>query len=215
MGCTPGRVRGPLFIFRKIHLYGKTKKSTHGHQTTKPSCTHFERGPVPDPARRRESNATSPAAGRRRVEAPRRIARTYPVPTLYLPYTTTYPGPTLDLPGTWISNRGAQGRPTSPPTHPSEKFNWILYASQGRGQVHRDRLPWSYPGATLYLPRTYPVPPAPRHRADTTYPAPTLHLPYTTSPAPGGPLTPDAVADPVGRPGKPPSTWSQLGNRAS
>jgi hypothetical protein len=33
VGGTPGRARGPLLIFRKIHLYGKTKKSTHGHQT--------------------------------------------------------------------------------------------------------------------------------------------------------------------------------------
>ncbi len=41
VGRTPGLPREPLFIFRKIHLYGKTKKSTHGHQTTKPFCTHF------------------------------------------------------------------------------------------------------------------------------------------------------------------------------
>jgi hypothetical protein len=41
VGRTPELPRGPLFIFRKIHLYGKTKKSTHGHQTTKPFCTHF------------------------------------------------------------------------------------------------------------------------------------------------------------------------------
>jgi len=41
VGRTPGRARGPLFIFRKIHLYGKTKKSTHGHQTAKPFRTHF------------------------------------------------------------------------------------------------------------------------------------------------------------------------------
>jgi hypothetical protein len=41
VGRTPGLPRGPLFIFRKIHLYGKTKKSTHDHQTTKPFCTHF------------------------------------------------------------------------------------------------------------------------------------------------------------------------------
>jgi len=33
VGRTPDRARGPLFIFRKIHLYGKFKKSTHGHQT--------------------------------------------------------------------------------------------------------------------------------------------------------------------------------------
>ena len=38
---TPDRARAPLFIFRKIHLYGKTKKSTHGHQNQKPYCTHF------------------------------------------------------------------------------------------------------------------------------------------------------------------------------
>src|SRR4029434_10026353 len=41
VGCTPDRARGPLSAFRKIHLYGKTKKSTHGHQTAKPFCTHF------------------------------------------------------------------------------------------------------------------------------------------------------------------------------
>ena len=41
VGRTPDRARGPLFAFRKIHLYGKTKKSTHGHQTAKPFCTHF------------------------------------------------------------------------------------------------------------------------------------------------------------------------------
>jgi hypothetical protein len=41
VGRTPDRARGPLFIFRKIHLYGKFKKSTHGHQTTKPFRTHF------------------------------------------------------------------------------------------------------------------------------------------------------------------------------
>jgi hypothetical protein len=38
---TPERARGPLLIFRKIHYHRKTKKSTHGHQTTKPFCTHF------------------------------------------------------------------------------------------------------------------------------------------------------------------------------
>ena len=33
---TPEQARVPLLIFRKIHLYGKSKKSTHGHQTVKP-----------------------------------------------------------------------------------------------------------------------------------------------------------------------------------
>jgi hypothetical protein len=33
VGGPPGRARGPLLIFRKKILYGKTKKSTHGHQT--------------------------------------------------------------------------------------------------------------------------------------------------------------------------------------
>lgn len=38
---SPDPARAPLFFFRKIHLYGKTKKSTHGHQNQKPYCTHF------------------------------------------------------------------------------------------------------------------------------------------------------------------------------
>lgn len=37
---TPDGARAPLFIFRKIHLYGETKKSTHGHQDQIPYCTH-------------------------------------------------------------------------------------------------------------------------------------------------------------------------------
>jgi hypothetical protein len=34
--CTPRPLPGPLLIFRKIHLYGKSKKSTHGHQIVRP-----------------------------------------------------------------------------------------------------------------------------------------------------------------------------------
>lgn len=91
VGCTPARLRGPLFLFRKIHLYGKTKKSTHGHQTTKPSCTHSGAEPVPDPARRGESNATGPAAVGGVVQG--RLILAYPVATLYLPYTYPRPRP--------------------------------------------------------------------------------------------------------------------------
>ena len=49
---TPTGARGPLFIFRKIHLYGKTKKSTHGRTT-----------PTPTPARprHRRRGTTAPA----------------------------------------------------------------------------------------------------------------------------------------------------------
>ena len=55
----------PPFIFRKKILYGKTKKSTHGHQTTLPKSTHaVPRGVRP--------------------------SRTYPAPTLY---SITYPAP--------------------------------------------------------------------------------------------------------------------------
>jgi hypothetical protein len=39
--CTPRHAPGPLLIFRKIHLYGKSKKSTHGHQTARPLCPTF------------------------------------------------------------------------------------------------------------------------------------------------------------------------------
>ena len=41
VGSTPGRARASLFFFRKIHLYGKTKKSTHGHQNQKPFGTQL------------------------------------------------------------------------------------------------------------------------------------------------------------------------------
>src|SRR6478735_4929412 len=41
--CTPRSAPGPLLIFRKIHLYGKSKKSTHDHQTARPIyMTFFE-----------------------------------------------------------------------------------------------------------------------------------------------------------------------------
>jgi hypothetical protein len=39
VGRTPEPARGPLFIFRKILNYGKTKKSTHDHRTAKPYRT--------------------------------------------------------------------------------------------------------------------------------------------------------------------------------
>ena len=41
VGRTPGLPRGPLFIFRKIHLYGKSVKSTHGHTKKKPTQPFF------------------------------------------------------------------------------------------------------------------------------------------------------------------------------
>lgn len=44
--CGVGRqnwVRGRIPIFRKIHLYGKSAKSTHGHQTARPISTFFFR----------------------------------------------------------------------------------------------------------------------------------------------------------------------------
>ena len=62
VGRTPGRARGPLLIFRKIHLYGKTKKSTHGHQTTKPFCTHFFFASPDHSTRPAESNGVGLAA---------------------------------------------------------------------------------------------------------------------------------------------------------
>jgi len=41
VGPTPDRARARVNGFRKIHLYGKTKKSTHGHTNPKPFCTRF------------------------------------------------------------------------------------------------------------------------------------------------------------------------------
>jgi len=60
VGRTPEPSRGPLFIFRKIHLYGKTKKSTHGHQTTKPFCTHFFKSAYTDYFDQGESDGGGP-----------------------------------------------------------------------------------------------------------------------------------------------------------
>jgi hypothetical protein len=60
VGRTPELPRGPLFIFRKIHLYGKTKKSTHGHQTTKPFCTHFFKSAYTDYFDQGKSNGGGP-----------------------------------------------------------------------------------------------------------------------------------------------------------
>jgi hypothetical protein len=72
----PPGARGPLFIFRKINLYGKTKKSTHGHTNEKPICTeksfasseisHFARHPPTHP----------PATAKIQCTPQRRTART-------------------------------------------------------------------------------------------------------------------------------------------
>ena len=99
VGRTPEPARGPLFIFRKIHLYGKTKKSTHGHQTTKPFCTHFFKSLPTDQIDQGESDGGSPDLvrglwpSRKAIEVGCRVASsqresdlpcTYTGPTLYL-----------------------------------------------------------------------------------------------------------------------------------
>jgi hypothetical protein len=42
---TPAAGSGPANDFRKIHLYGKTEKPTHGHQTTGTICGQKNDGP--------------------------------------------------------------------------------------------------------------------------------------------------------------------------
>ena len=69
VGRTPEPARGPLFIFRKILNYGKTKKSTHGHQTTLPFCTHFCKPALTDATDQGESNGGGPVGVRRLWEA--------------------------------------------------------------------------------------------------------------------------------------------------
>jgi hypothetical protein len=102
VGRTPDRARGPLFIFRKIHLYGKTKKSTHGHQTAKPFCTHFWAAGSTDATGHGGFNGAGLAAvrGPWRPAGPfkvgyrvggwrgsRQVRPTYPAPQIDLPYT--------------------------------------------------------------------------------------------------------------------------------
>lgn len=85
--ATPPRVPGPLFIFRKIHLYGKTKKSTHGHTTQTPTtpgqALRGQRGPrmPPRPPDRPPGPAHALQGRRATLQQP-----TYPCtgpPTLY------------------------------------------------------------------------------------------------------------------------------------
>lgn len=62
-----GRVRERTA--RKIHLYGKSKKSTHGHQTHLPSCTHhsdFDKISIPLHCKRPASTKMRPRRPRRR-----------------------------------------------------------------------------------------------------------------------------------------------------
>ena len=75
MGRTPDRARGPLFIFRKIHLYGKTKKSTHGHQTAKPLRTHS-----PEPAEESNRAFPTPRPLPYSILQPTLYQRAYPIP---------------------------------------------------------------------------------------------------------------------------------------
>lgn len=88
--ATPPRVPGPLFIFRKIHLYGKTKKSTHGHTTQTPTtpgqALRGQRGPrmPPRPPDRPPGPAHALQGRRATLQQP-----TYPAPGR-LPYTA-YP----------------------------------------------------------------------------------------------------------------------------
>ena len=75
VGRTPDRARGPLLIFRKILNYGKTKKSTHGHQTTKPFCTHFSHASSEYSFSHADSNGTTLVAARRLWRAVRGRSR--------------------------------------------------------------------------------------------------------------------------------------------
>jgi hypothetical protein len=85
---TPDRARGPLFIFRKIHLYGKTKKSTHGHQTAKPLRRHS-----PEPAEESNRACPTPRPLPYSILKPTLYQRAYPIPhTLHCThYRVAYP----------------------------------------------------------------------------------------------------------------------------
>ena len=63
----PPAARGPLSIFRKIHSYGKTKRSTHGHREpsaatrgTRRSREKHRRGPGPAGAPGRQCRLPAP-----------------------------------------------------------------------------------------------------------------------------------------------------------
>ena len=151
--------------------YGKTKKSTHGHRTTLPFCTHF-------------TLATQSAPSYRNPRATVTLPCTYPIPTLYLPYIT-WPGiRIIDSPG----DQAGRSYPV-PTLH--------LRPSQATLYFRLSYTP-SYPirgrGATLHLPSLYHSPTQCLSALQATKSdRPTLHLccplcgglPYTThSPGP-------------------------------
>ena len=77
-GRTPGPAPAPPLIFRKIRLYGQTKKSTHGHPTTRPFRTHLFGIAIIDAAGPGESVETPQGPPRRRgraAPAASRVAR--------------------------------------------------------------------------------------------------------------------------------------------
>ena len=73
VGPTPDRARARVNVFRKIHLYGKTKKSTHGHTNPKPFCTRFFQSLHARRAGSREHNDTRQPFQRRPGRALRRV----------------------------------------------------------------------------------------------------------------------------------------------
>ena len=170
VGCTPGRVPGPPLVFRKMIYYGKTKKSTHGHRTTLPFCTHF-------------ALATQSSQSYRNPTAD--LPCTYPIPTSY-----PVPSPLHRLPVYSIDGLSNQARRSYPvPTLHLRPSQATLY--------FRPSYTPGYPipgrGTILHLPcTTRPT------QCLSTVPAaksdrPTLHprcplcggLPYTThSPGP-------------------------------
>jgi hypothetical protein len=114
----PRSSRGPGFFFRKIHLYGKTKKWTHDHTSSPTIATFFPRRPPPSPPGPCGSNG----AVRFPVAAPVVELRAFELacrlgphrPTLYLPCTypaahclpCTYPAPAG-------ASRGTERRPVA------------------------------------------------------------------------------------------------------
>ncbi len=94
--ATPPRARGPLSASRKIHLYGETKKSTHGHPAQPP--TH------PGRRRRRGKRPCRTGLPYTRLPPHARAPRPKPPSPRGLPYTRRPPEDSATL-----------SRPESPP----------------------------------------------------------------------------------------------------
>jgi hypothetical protein len=137
--------RGPLLIFRKIHLYGKTKKSTHGHRERNAATRGARRSREMRPYGRPRAGAPGRRCRDRRRASRRRAAERYRVgrvvqgrprstyPTPGLPYTAATPAAPLGRAGTGQRRRRLPRASASAAGQPSGAQPAVVLRRSGLG----------------------------------------------------------------------------------